>query len=70
LFFKCQQKNSFIKEVGLIEMDAEMKISPYKTLIKLSILKWDIFVIEDSSIMLSGKNPKDQKLAFYRIPIG
>jgi hypothetical protein len=70
LFFQCEIEDDLVKEIGLIEMSKEMELSPYKTLIKLSIWSWNVFEIENSSIVLAkGDVDQDKKLNFYRIPI-
>jgi hypothetical protein len=57
-------------EIGLIEMDAGMNTTPYKTLVNLPEWDWSIFEIENFSILLAeGRANEDKKLTFYRIPI-
>jgi hypothetical protein len=69
LFFHCAA-SSRNKEIGLVEMNKKMELSPYTTLLELSNSNWNVLGIENSAILLSeGDANRDKKLTFYRIPI-
>jgi hypothetical protein len=68
LFFECGQKDSDVREIGLVEMDAEMTVTPCKKLI-LPENRWRIFGIENSAIVLAEEDVnRDKELTFRRSP--
>jgi hypothetical protein len=71
VFFKRRDEGAQFHELGVIEMNAEMNLTPYKTLVKIAKEPWEIVGIEHLSlVLLEGDASRDKKLTFYRIPFG